>query len=142
MIYVDTTVIAALLMQEPNSAAAASWYTASEDELVSSVWTMTEFSQVLGWKQRSQQLNADQARSVWDCFQRLIGNDLRLLPLDALDYHRASQTAQDPASQLSASEALHLACAERAHAQGVATLNEALARQAQKLKIKPVPLTA
>jgi predicted nucleic acid-binding protein len=142
MIYVDTTVIAALLMQEPNSAAAAGWYAASEDELVSSVWTMTEFSQVLGWKQRSQQLNAEQAHAVWDSFQRLIGSDLRLLPVDALDYHRASLMAQDPKSQLGAAEALHLACAERAGAKGVATLNENLARQAQKLKLKPVPLTA
>lgn len=142
MIYVDTTVIAALLMQEPNSASAATWYAASKDELVSSVWTMTEFSQVLGWKQRSQQLNAEQARAVLERFQRLIGSDLRLLPVDALDHHRAAQMAQDPANQLDAATALHLACAERAGAKGVATLNEALARQAQKLKLKPVPLSA
>lgn len=142
MIYVDTTVISALLTPEPKSAAAAGWHSTSTDELVSCVWSMTEFSQVLGWKQRTQQLSAVQARTVWENFQRMIGSDLRLLPVDALDYHRASQLAQEPASGLSAAEALHLACAERARAKGVATLNEVLARQAQKLKLKPVPLAA
>jgi len=142
MIYVDTTVISALLTPEPQSTAAANWYAASSEELVSSVWSMTEFSQVLGWKQRTKQLSAAQSGAVWENFQRMIGGDLRLLPVDALDYHRASQLAQDPAGSLSAAEALHLACAERARAKGVATLNEALARQAQKLKLKPVPLAA
>jgi predicted nucleic acid-binding protein len=142
MIYLDTTVISALLMQEPNSPAAAKWYTACGDELVSTVWSMTEFSQVLAWKQRSNQLSAAQTRTVWDGFQRFITNDLRLLPVDALDYHRASQLAQDVAGQLRAGEALHLAAAERAKVAGIATLDEMVARYAQKIKLKPVALTA
>jgi predicted nucleic acid-binding protein len=41
---------------------------------------------------------------------------------------------------LRAGDALHLACAETAGAKHMATLDEALSRNAQRLKIKPVAL--
>ena len=44
----------------------------------------------------------------------------------------------DAGSALRAGDALHLACAERAGAKGVATLDEVMARNARRLKLKPV----
>ena len=44
----------------------------------------------------------------------------------------------DAGSALRAGDALHLACAEQAGAKGVATLDEVMARNAQRLKLKPV----
>jgi len=41
---------------------------------------------------------------------------------------------------LRAGDALHLACAEAAGAKHIATLDDVLARNAQRLKIKPVLL--
>ena len=38
MIYVDTSAIVALLVNEPGSAAVAGWYAAVRGELVSATW--------------------------------------------------------------------------------------------------------
>jgi predicted nucleic acid-binding protein len=44
----------------------------------------------------------------------------------------------DAASALRAGDALHLACAELAGVKGIATLDAVMARNAVRLKIKPV----
>jgi len=46
----------------------------------------------------------------------------------------------DAASAPRAGDALHLACAEAAGAKHMATLDDVMARNAQRLKIKPVAL--
>jgi predicted nucleic acid-binding protein len=46
----------------------------------------------------------------------------------------------DATSALRAGDALHLACAEAAGAKHMATLDDVLSRNAQRLKIKPVAL--
>ncbi len=46
----------------------------------------------------------------------------------------------DAANASRAGDALHLACAEAAGAKHMATLDDVLARNAQRLKIKPVAL--
>jgi hypothetical protein len=68
--------------------------------------------------------------------------DLRLLPVLPAHFHRAAEWVLDAASALRAGDALHLACAEAAGAQWIATLDEVLARHARRLKIEPVGLGA
>ena len=53
---------------------------------------------------------------------------------------RAAELVLDAASALRAGDALHLACAEAAGAKHMATLDDVLARNAQRLKIKLVAL--
>jgi predicted nucleic acid-binding protein len=91
-------------------------------------------------KQRMSQIDAMQARAAWERFERLAGNDLRLLPVDPADFHRAAMLTLDAASGLRAGDALHLACAERAGAKGLVTLDAALAKNAHRVKLKPVAL--
>jgi len=55
-------------------------------------------------------------------------------------FHRAAELVFDAASTLRAGDALHLACAEAVGAKHMATLDNVLARNAQRLKIKPVVL--
>jgi uncharacterized protein len=93
MVYVDTSVIVPLFLNEPQSVAVADWYAREKSELVAEAWCIPEFASALGIKQR--------ARAI---------------------------------------DALHLACAEAAGAKHVATLDDALSRNAQRLKIKPVVL--
>ena len=50
MIYVDTSVLVALIVPEPHSAAVARWYARSRAELVSAAWCVTEFASALGIK--------------------------------------------------------------------------------------------
>ena len=138
MVYVDTSVLVALFANEPRSAAVARWYAATKAELISATWCVTEFASALGIKQRTGQMDLAQARAAWERFGRLAANDLRLLPLGPADYHRAATLTLDAAHSLRAGDALHLACAIRAGAKSIATLDEVLGRNARRLKIKPV----
>jgi len=138
MVYVDTSAVVALLVMEPSSAAVARWYAATRLELVSASWCVPEFASALGIKQRTGQLDADQAHQAWERFERLVANDLKLLPVAAADLHTAALLTLDPAKGLRAGDALHLACAANARAKGIATLDRVMARNAQRLKIKPV----
>jgi predicted nucleic acid-binding protein len=138
MIYVDTSALVALIVNEPHSAAVASWYARARGELVSAVWCVTEFASALGIKQRTGQIDKAQAESAWDRFGRLVANDLRLLPLDPTHFHRAAALTLDAGTSLRAGDALHLACADQAGAKSIATLDDVLGRNAQRLKIKPL----
>ena len=138
MIYVDTSALVALIVNEPHSAAVARWYGGARDELVSAVWCVTEFASALGIKQRTGQLDKAQAESALERFGRLTANDLRLLPLEPVHFHRAAMLALEASTSLRAGDALHLACAEQAGARHMATLDDVLGRNAQRMKIKPV----
>ena len=140
MVYVDTSVLVALVVHEPHSVAVASWYGRAKGELVSAVWCVTEFASALGIKRRTGQLDEAQAESAWANFSRLAANDLQLLPLEPAHYHRAALLVLDASSSLRAGDALHLACAEQVGAKSIATLDNGMAREAARLKIKPVPL--
>ncbi len=140
MVYVDTSALVALIVNEPHSAAVSSWYAASKAELVSAAWCVPEFASALGIKQRTGQLDAEQAGQAWERFQRLAANDLQLLPVALEHFHRAAMLTLDAASALRAGDALHLACAELAGAKGLVTLDAVMARNAQRLKIRPVAL--
>jgi predicted nucleic acid-binding protein len=73
-------------------------------------------------------------------FGRMVAADLQLLPVDPSHFHRAAELVLDAASPLRAGDALHLACAEAVGAKQMATLDNVLARNAQRLKIRPVVL--
>lgn len=138
VVYVDTSALVALIVNEAHSAAVAKWYAGSRAEMVSAAWCVPEFARAISIKQRSRQLDAAQARQAWERFERLVSNDLKLLPVEPADFHRAAVMALDADSGLRAGDALHLACAEHAGANSMATLDELLARNAQRFKMKPV----
>jgi uncharacterized protein len=138
LVYVDTSVLMALIVPEVHSAAVARWYGRSRVELASAAWCITEFASALGIKQRRSQLDAAQAQGAWVRFERLVANDLALLPLEAATFRRAAALVLDASTALRAGDALHLACAEQAGARGMATLDAVLARQAKRLKLKAI----
>ena len=141
MVYVDTSVLVALILPEAHCAAVARWYGRTRADLVSATWCLAEFASALGIKQRTGQIDAPQAQAAWQRFERLVTNDLALLPLADANFHRAAALALDSASALRAGDALHLACAEQAGAKSMATLDTVLGRNASLLKIKLVPFT-
>jgi predicted nucleic acid-binding protein len=141
MVYVDTSALVALIVNEPGSASVAAWYLAAKNELVSATWCVTEFGSALGLKQRTGQLDAGQARAAWQRFERLVASDVRLLPVETVDFHRAAMLTLDAESGIRAADALHLACAERSGARGLATLDGVMAKNARRVRLKPVSLT-
>jgi uncharacterized protein len=140
MVYLDTSVLVPLFLNEPHSLAATAWYAREKRELVAAAWCIPEFASALGIKQRTGAINVQQAQTAWAHFERMVAADLRLLPVEPAHFHRAAELVLDAASALRAGDALHLACAEAAGAKHMATLDDVLSRNAQRLKIKPVAL--
>jgi predicted nucleic acid-binding protein len=138
VIYVDTSALVALIVKEPGSAAVADWYAAVRGELVSATWCVTEFGSALGLKQRTSQIDAEQAQTAWARFERLVAGDVRLLPVAAVDFHRAAMLTRDAARAIRAGDALHLACAERHGAKYLATRDAVMAKNARWAGLDPV----
>ena len=140
MLYVDTSVLVALCTNEPKTAVVAAWYAQCTDDLASAAWCVTEFASALGLKQRIGQLTQAQAQVAWLQFERICANDLELLSVEISTFHTAAELAMDSKTGLRAGDALHLACAMQAKAQGVVTLDVVMAKNARLLKLKPVSI--
>ncbi len=140
MLYVDTSVLVALCTKEGKTADVVKWYANCTRELASAAWCVTEFASAMGLKQRTGQLTEEQAQTAWMQFERMCANDLQLLPVEVMTFHRAAMLTMDAAAGLRAGDALHLACAMEAKAQGMVTLDAVLARSAKRFKVKPVAI--
>ena len=140
MLYVDTSVLVALCTNEPKTASVIQWYAACTDDLASAAWCVTEFASALGIKQRSGHLTETQAQTAWLQFERVCANDLQLLPVEAMTFHRAAMLTMDTSAGLRAGDALHLACAMEAKAAGLVTLDAVLAKNAKRVNVKTVAI--
>lgn len=140
MLYVDTSVLVALCTNEAKTAEVLKWYAACTVELASAAWCVTEFASALGIKQRTGQLTESQAQTAWVQFERICANDLQLLPVQTMSFHKAALMTMDAAAGLRAGDALHLACAIEANAQGIVTLDTVLAKNAKRFKLKSVAI--
>ena len=140
MVYVDTSVLVPLFLNEPHSLVVGDWYAHEKGELIAAAWCIPEFASALGIKQRTGAIDAQQAQAAWERFERMVAADLRLLPVAPANFHRAAELVLDAASALRAGDALHLACAEAAGAKRMATLDEVMSRNARRLKLKLVVL--
>jgi predicted nucleic acid-binding protein len=138
MVYVDTSVLVALHLNEPRSADAARWYGACTDKLVSAMWCVTEFASALGIKQRTGQITEADGQAAWQRFERFCANDLQLLPVEPATFHRAAVLALDAATGLRSGDSLHLAAALDAKAKSIASLDDVLAKNAKRMKLKLV----
>lgn len=140
MLYVDTSVLVALCTHEGKTADVVKWYANCTQELASAAWCVTEFASAMGLKQRTGQLTEEQAQTAWMQFERMCANDLQLLPVEVMTFHRAAMLTMDAAAGLRAGDALHLACAMQAKAQGMVTLDVVLAKNAKRVKLMPVAI--
>lgn len=136
MFYVDTSVLVALCTNEAKTADVVNWYAACADELASAAWCVTEFASALGIKRRTGQLTESQAQAAWVNFERMCANDLQLLAVEAITFHKAAMLTMNVAEGLRAGDALHLACAMQAKATGMVTLDALMAKNAKRHKLK------
>jgi predicted nucleic acid-binding protein len=90
-----------------------------------------EFSSALSIKIRKGEISAKQAQAAWKDFDAFCKSGLRLLPVSRIAFTEAAGMARDAASGLRSGDALHLAMALEAGASGIATADEALARNAK-----------
>ncbi|QPN58217.1 type II toxin-antitoxin system VapC family toxin [Synechococcus sp. CBW1107] len=89
MIYLDTSVVVALLTPEERSAQALDWFAESRDFLISSDWLITETHSALGIKQRHHGLSSEVRQAAGEQFERLLQGGVELRSLDRDRFHQS-----------------------------------------------------
>ena len=131
MIYVDTSVIVALLTVEPKTQSVIAWYSGLKEVPTVSDWILPEFSSAISIKVRTCQITEKNARDVRAEFDVLIGGGLRLVPVSRGAFKQAEAMVKLHQDGLRAGDSLHLAVALELGASQMATLDGTLARNAK-----------
>lgn len=126
-VYLDTSVIIAALTREPGSTAVQTALVAlAPSSAAISHWTLTEVASALALKLRLRTISAAQHARARSTFQRRVQRSLVLRSVSAAHFAEAAKLADDPALNLRAADALHLAiCLDSGDA--LFTLDRALA---------------
>lgn len=138
MIYLDTSVVVALLTPEERSPLALDWFGQCRDSLISSDWLITETHSALGMKQRLHGLSAEARLAAGEQFERLLQGGVELRPLERGRFRHAAELLQDPALGLRAGDALHLAVALHSRCTQLASFDIRMQQAATALGLSPV----
>ena len=133
MVYVDTSVIVALLTAEPGTSKVTEWYTAQNESPTCSDWLLTEFSSAVSVKVRTKQMSEAAAKSVRQEFSLLAAGGLRVVTVSRAAFVHAAKMTEAHQHGLRAGDALHLAVAIELGATEMATLDTRLAKNAKRL---------
>jgi hypothetical protein len=136
MIYVDTSVIVALLTVEPKTRNATAWYAGLRDTPSCSDWLLTEFSSALSVKLRTGQISEANAKRVRKEFALLAEGGLRIVPVSRGAFGHAAEMVKLHDHGLRAGDSLHLAVALELGASHMATLDGTLAANAKRNGMK------
>lgn len=132
MVYVDTSVIVALLTVEPKTQSVTAWYAGLNDTPICSDWLLTEFSSALSIKLRTGQINEATAKRVRKEFALLADGGLRVVPVSRAAFAHAAEMVKLHDHGLRAGDSLHLAVALELGASHMATLDGTLAANAKR----------
>jgi len=135
MLYLDTSLLVAVLTHEARTAEMQEWLAAQAvDELIVSDWVVTEFSSALSVKVRTAQLSPAHRAEALALFTSLVDASLTVLPVTRLDFRTAARFADQRETGLRAGDALHLAiCAN--HGRRLQSLDGGLVHAAEALGI-------
>lgn len=136
MVYVDTSVIVALLTTEIKTQAVVDWYGSLQEIPTVSDWLLPEFSSAISIKVRTGQLTAATAKEVTKEFELLAENGLRLAPVSREAFKRAEGMVRNHHDGLRAGDSLHLAVALELGASHIATLDNNMAANAKRSGIE------
>lgn len=132
MVYVDTSVIVALLTVEPRTQDVTAWYTGLRDTPTCSDWLLTEFCSAISIKLRTGQINEANAKRVRKEFGSLAEGGLRIVPVSRSAFGLAAEMVRQHDHGLRAGDSLHLAVALELGASHIATLDATLAANAKR----------
>lgn len=132
MVYVDTSVIVALLTVEPSTQRITAWYAGLSDTPACSDWLLTEFSSALSIKLRTGQITEATAKRVRKEFALLTDGGLRIIPVSRGAFAHAAEMVKLHGHGLRAGDALHLAVALELGASHMATLDGTLAANVKR----------
>jgi uncharacterized protein len=140
MVYIDTSTIVALLTSEPKTQDVVNWYAGLRDSPYCADWLLTEFSSAVSIKLRTRQLTEAHAKLVRKEFNLLVTGGIRLVPVSRAAFKQAADMIKPHRFALRAGDSLHLAVALELGASHMATLDENLAKNAQRKGLKPIVL--
>ncbi|MGY1840270.1 MULTISPECIES: type II toxin-antitoxin system VapC family toxin [unclassified Modestobacter] len=143
MLYLDTSVLIALVTAEPRSVALRGWAAAADDVFVTSDWALTEVASGLSIKQRTGALTEGDRVVVDRALSRFLAENVEVVGVHRGDFRTAARLSARPTPPLRAADALHLAVAAR-HGAVLHTLDDQQAAGAQAHDIDavvPVPRT-
>jgi predicted nucleic acid-binding protein len=136
MIYVDTSVIVALLTVEPRTQNVIAWYAVLRDTPTCSDWLLTEFSSALSIKLRTGQITEANAKRVRKEFELLTEGGLRIVQVSREAFRYAAEMVKSHDHTLRSGDSLHLAVALELGATYMATLDITLAANAKRSGMK------
>lgn len=137
MIYLDTSVVVALLTPEVHSPLALEWFAQCRDSLISSDWLITETHSAMSIKQRHHGLSSQARQAAGEQFERLLLAGVELRSLDRDRFRQAAVLLQDPALGLRAGDALHLAVAIHSRCTQLASFDQRMQQAAAALGLRP-----
>ena len=131
--YVDTSVIVAMLTDEPKTQACKDWFSDLKQAPMSGDWLITEFYSAIALKQRIGQLREKDVKATMHQFESLTNNGgIKLLPIARETFTKAGKLTQQYANTR-AGDALHLSVAMQCEAKAFVTLDNAQAASAKQM---------
>lgn len=141
MIYLDTSLLVALITTEERTARAHDWLASVDDQVATSEWGRVEVASALSIKQRQGVLDAAGRAEAEYALTVIIDQGLDIVPVDTADFRHAADFVRPSERNLRGSDALHVAVAGRLDAT-LHSLDDAQVAAAQLLgldAVVPVP---
>ena len=140
MLYLDTSLLVAILTNEAETGRMQSWLGQQPPEdLAISDWVATEFSSALSIKLRTGQIGVADRAEALAMLARLAIDSFTVVPVSRLQFRLAARFADQYALGLRAGDALHLAiCADQGMT--LCTLDRRLCEAGSALGITTSPL--
>jgi predicted nucleic acid-binding protein len=136
MLYLDTSFVAPLVLNESVSARVEAFLAKQEaGSLAVSQWTRVEFCSLVAREVRMRHFSAQTAEAIITEFEALVRESCQVWLPCAADYELARTLLARFDSGLRGGDALHLAVARNHGADKVLTLDEALLKAARLLRI-------
>ena len=140
MVYVDTSALVPVFIQEPKSEAVIAWLESSGARLAISEWSLVEFASAASIKVRSGRLTASLARDARARVDDFAKKHCLVALPGQQEYRRAAEWAGNDALKLRAADALHLAIADTLRAEAILCLDDSMIESATSLGISVVAL--
>jgi len=133
MVYVDTSALVPLFVQEAKSEALVDWLESTPEMLAVSDWSLVEFASATSIKVRMGNITAKAAADAMRGAREFIAANCTVAQPAQKEFQRAIDLAADPAVGLRAGDALHLAIAQGLGADAILCLDDSMAKSARAL---------